>query len=74
MGDKDQADILRYATNMFAFPKGYFSDHTAEELGVSENVRAELIEMQNAERGTVSYDDAKVRRRDAFAAELEKYS
>jgi len=72
MNNKDSADILRYATNMFAFPKGYFSEHTAEELRVSEAVRKQLIEMQNEERGTISYEEAMRRKREAFLAEMEK--
>ena len=72
MNNKDSADILRYATNMFAFPKGYFSDHTAEELRVSEAVRIQLIEMQAQEGGTMSYDEAMRRKREAFLEEMEK--
>ena len=72
MNNKDSADILRYATNMFAFPKGYFSEHTAEELRVSEAVRKQLIEMQNEEHGIISYDEAIRRKREAFLTEMEK--
>lgn len=71
MNNKDSVDLLFYATNMFAFPKGYFSEHTAEELRVSEAVRKQLIEMQNEERGTMSYDEAMRRKREAFLAEME---
>lgn len=72
MNNKDSVDLLLYATNMFAYPKGYFSEHTAEELRVSEAVRKQLIEMQAQERGTMSYDEAIRRKREAFLAEMEK--
>lgn len=72
MNNKDSVDLLFYATNMFAYPKGYFSEHTAEELRVSEAVRKQLIEMQNEERGTMSYEEAMQRKREAFLAEMEK--
>lgn len=70
MNNKDCADLLRYATNLFAYPNGYFSEHTAGELGVSEAVREELIEMQNAENKAELHRDAKKRRLDDFVSEF----
>lgn len=41
----DKKNIERYTFNFFAFPQGYFEEHTAEELGVSEDDRQELIRL-----------------------------
>lgn len=38
-------NIERYTFNFFAFPQGYFEEHTAEELGVSEDDHQELIRL-----------------------------
>lgn len=41
----DKKNIERYTFNFFSFPQGYFEEHTAEELGVSEDDRQELIRL-----------------------------
>ena len=41
----NEANIRRYATNLFAYPTGYFDQHTAEELRISEEDRQELIRL-----------------------------
>ena len=41
----DKKNIERYTFNFFAFPQGYFEEHTAEELGISEDDRQELIRL-----------------------------
>ena len=38
-------NIRRFLTNIFAFPAGYFADHSADELGISEEERQELIKL-----------------------------
>lgn len=38
--------VHRYAYNLFAFPKDYFETHTADELGVTEEERSDLIVMK----------------------------
>lgn len=32
----NEANIRRFVTNLFAYPAGYFEQHTPEELHVSE--------------------------------------
>lgn len=44
----DARNIRRFLTNFFAFPEGYFSDHSADELNISEEERQELIKLQTA--------------------------
>lgn len=44
--NQKQDGVLRYAYNLFAFPKGYFEEHTAEELKITEDERQQLIKMQ----------------------------
>lgn len=44
--NQKQDGVLRYAYNLFAFPKRYFEQHTAEELEVTEDERQQLIKMQ----------------------------
>ncbi len=39
-------EIYRYEFNLFAFPEGYFENHTAKELKISEEARQKLIEIQ----------------------------
>lgn len=43
----DEANARRFVTNLFAYPDGYFDQHTAEELHISEEDRLELIRLQN---------------------------
>lgn len=40
------SEVLRYASNMFAFPDGYFETHNSEELKISEEARLLLIKIQ----------------------------
>lgn len=44
--NQKQDGVLRYVYNLFAFPKRYFEQHTAEELEVTEDERQHLIKMQ----------------------------
>ena len=41
----DDRNIRRFLTNIFSFPAGYFADHSADELGISEEERQELIKL-----------------------------
>lgn len=50
----NEANIRRYATNLFAYPTGYFDQHTAEELRISEEDRQELIRLQDKRNDTDS--------------------
>lgn len=51
----NEANIRRYATNLFAYPTRYFDQHTAEELRISEEDRQELIRL-HGERSDSSSD------------------
>lgn len=51
----NEANIRRYATNLFVYPTGYFDQHTAEELRISEEDRQELIRL-HGERSDSSSD------------------
>ena len=53
----DEANILKYTFNFFAFPDGYFEQHTAEELKVSEEERQELIRLQSTKNQRCSVKD-----------------
>lgn len=44
----DAKNIRRFLTNLFAFPNDYFSEHSSDELGISEEERQELIKLQIA--------------------------
>lgn len=44
----DDKNIRRFLTNLFAFPTGYFADHSADELGISEEERQELIKLHTS--------------------------
>ena len=46
MSNNFSEEIKRYAFNLFSFPDGYFEEHTAEELEISEEARQWLIETQ----------------------------
>ena len=39
--------IHDYLENATGWPRGFFAKHSAEELGLTEEERAELIKMQN---------------------------
>lgn len=41
----DDRNIRRFLTNIFSFPAGYFADYSADELGISEEERQELIKL-----------------------------
>ena len=41
----DDRNIRRFLTNIFAFPAGYFVVHSADELGIAEEERQELIKL-----------------------------
>ena len=51
----NEVNIRRYATNLFAYPAGYFEQHTVDELHVSEEERQELIRL-HGERSDSSSD------------------
>ena len=43
-----------YLENAIGWPRGFFKEHTAEELGLSEEEREELIAMQEKARMALS--------------------
>lgn len=49
--DRKTMEVLSYSSNLFAFPDGYFAGRSAEELGISEAARKELIRMQKKHSG-----------------------
>lgn len=52
-----QDGIHRYAYNLFAFPKDYFEKHTADELGITEDERQDLIKIKReCEERKASFD------------------
>ena len=63
----NEANIRRYATNLFAYPAGYFEQHTAEELHVTEEERQELIQL-HAEAANRKVDEG---RKDSRIKEFE---
>jgi len=67
-------NIRRYAYNLFAFPEDYFETHTADELGVTEEERSDLIAMKaECEKRKKSADpDAYERSQDRALEEFEK--
>lgn len=67
-------NIRRYAYNLFAFPKDYFEAHTADELGVTEEERSDLIVMKaECEKRKKSADpDPYERTQDKALEEFEK--
>lgn len=50
----NEANIRRFATNLFVYPAGYFEQHTAEELRISEEERQELIRLHGERSGSSS--------------------
>lgn len=50
----NEANIHRFVTNLFAYPAGYFEQHTPEELHVSEEERQELIRLHGERSGSSS--------------------
>jgi hypothetical protein len=65
--NQKQDGILRYAYNLFAFPKGYFEEHTAEELKITEDERLQLIKMQAEDE----HDDSKIQKEEDALKEFE---
>lgn len=65
----NEANIRRYATNLFAYPAGYFKQHTAAELRVSEEERQELIRL-HGERSDSSSDRKRADRLKEFEADF----
>lgn len=65
----NEANIRRYATNLFAYPAGYFEQHTVDELHVSEEERQELIRL-HGERSDSSSDQKHAERLKEFEADL----
>lgn len=63
------SDIRRYTTNLFAYPKGYFEQHTAEELHISEEDRQELIRL-HGERSDSNADQKRTDRLKDFEDEF----
>lgn len=63
------SDIRRYATNLFAYPHGYFEQHTAEELHISEEDRQELIRL-HGERSDSNADQRRADRLKEFEDEF----
>ncbi len=43
---QEDREVMGYAFNLFSFPMGYFREHTAEQLKISEAARQRLIRMQ----------------------------
>lgn len=71
-GGKDivnEANIRRYATNLFAYPTGYFEQHTAEEPRISEKDRQELIRLHGERKDTGS-DQKRADRIKEFGADF----
>lgn len=65
----NEANIRCYATNLFAYPAGYFEQHTVDELHVSEEERQELIRL-HGERSDSSSDQKHADRLKEFEADL----
>lgn len=65
--NQKQDGILRYAYNLFAFPNGYFEEHTAEELKITEDERLQLIKMQDEDE----HDDSKIQKEEDTLKEFE---
>ena len=65
--NRKQDGVLRYAYNMFAFPKGYFEQHTAAELKITEDERQQLIKMQAGDE----HDDSKIQKEEDALKEFE---
>ena len=63
----NEANIRRFVTNLFAYPAGYFEQHTPEELHITEEERQELIR-RHAEAAGRKTDE---RRNDSRIKEFE---
>lgn len=63
----NEANIRRFVTNLFAYPAGYFEQHTPEELHITEEERQELIQ-RHAEAASRKTDE---RRKDSRIKEFE---
>ncbi len=63
----NEANIRRFTTNLFAYPEGYFDQHTPEELHISEEERQELIRLQSERKdGNAEYDRVKEFEKELF--------
>ena len=65
----NEANIRRFVTNLFAYPAGYFEQHTADELRVSEDERQELIRL-HGERNDSDSDRKRADRLKEFEADF----
>ena len=63
----NESNIRRFAMNLFAYPEGYFEQHTPEELHISEEDRQELIRLQSERKDGNSAGDDRIK---AFEKEL----
>lgn len=70
----EKTGVRRYVYNLFAFPKDYFETHTADELGVTEEDRNDLIVMKAEceKRKKSASSDAYERSQDRAREEFEK--
>lgn len=66
----NEANVRRFATNLFAYPDGYFNQHTAEELHIGEEDRLELIRLQNERTDSVEPEASARERLRAFEEEF----
>lgn len=68
----DVARSINY--NLFAYPSGYFEEHTAEGLGITEEERSAFIEAQQEANRKAAHGDrgeGRKRRLDDFISEME---
>lgn len=65
----NESNIRRFTTNLFAYPAGYFEQHTADELRVSEEERQELIRL-HGERNDSDSDRKRADRLKEFEADF----
>lgn len=65
----DESNIRRFITNLFAYPEGYFEQHTPEELHISKEERQELIRL-HGERNDSASDRKSTDRLKEFEAEF----
>lgn len=68
----NEPNIRRFVTNLFAYPDGYFDQHTAEELHISEEERLELIRLQSERTNSANSEDSAREQLRAFEEEFFK--
>lgn len=66
----NEANIRRFTTNLFAYTDGYFDQHTAEELHISEEERLELIRLQGERTDSANTETRARERIRAFEKEF----